>query len=105
MHLDHLQGVIVRNYANQGAVNGPVSGTSGVAGSIMELRAIPDPNAPPPNNPKGSKLLVGPPASLTLSAAGSRPRAAAGPYWIVATGGWVLGMLCSNCSRRGLVPM
>lgn len=69
-----LAGVLVRNYANRGAVNGPIEGTSG-PGSNIPLRFIGVPEADEP-----SKVTVG--FALPNS---NNPLAFGGPnYWVVA---------------------
>ena len=68
-----LNGVTVRNYANRGAVNGPVVGTSG-AGSGFPGRLV----ASVPNKNDPSKLSVGIAAPIS-----NRPLFG-GPYWVVA---------------------
>ncbi|KAJ9505227.1 hypothetical protein QJQ45_024298 [Haematococcus lacustris] len=76
-------GLTVFNYANRGAVNGPVDGTSQAQPNQTQLLAVPDPDASGPT--AASKLLVGPAFLKTLLAAGAW-KAAFGPYWVVAVG-------------------
>jgi len=71
-----LDGVLVRNYANRGEVNGPPTGTSGAGGPSAFpgrfIASVPDPEDP-------SKLNVG----FALSETATTPLFG-GPYWVVA---------------------
>eukprot|EP01026_Neomeris_dumetosa_P010183 TRINITY_DN1375_c0_g1_i5.p1 TRINITY_DN1375_c0_g1~~TRINITY_DN1375_c0_g1_i5.p1 ORF type:complete len:246 (-),score=36.43 TRINITY_DN1375_c0_g1_i5:183-920(-) len=71
---DLSQGVKVINYANEGKVNGPASGTSGAAGDNFPLIAI------VPKAEQASKLRVG------ISYLRFINQITFGDYWIVATG-------------------
>jgi len=80
---DLSKGFYVRNYANQGRVNGPPTGTTGAGGNSRSLLALPDTKASGPT--AASKLLVIP-AFLKNLLPFNTWRAAAGPYWVVAVG-------------------
>lgn len=67
-----LAGLRVLNYGNDGAVNGPVTGTSGGFGPSLTAK-VADPSQP-------SKLTVG----FTLP--GTTVQLMPGPYWVLATG-------------------
>lgn len=72
-----LGGVLVKNYANRGKVNGPPVGTSGAAGGSSIpgrfIGVVPDPSVP-------SKLSVG------FALGQSNTPVMGAPYWVVAVG-------------------
>ncbi|KAI7844839.1 hypothetical protein COHA_001493 [Chlorella ohadii] len=75
---DPLDGLLVNNYANEGAVNGPVVGTSEVADGPLTTATI-------PNKRRPSKLRV----AISLGGGESfRPiqLGRGGDYWVVAAG-------------------
>ncbi|KXZ54447.1 hypothetical protein GPECTOR_5g99 [Gonium pectorale] len=75
-------GVIVNNYANEGAVNGPSRGSSRFdRTNASRLVAVPQ---TPGAGAKDGKLLVGPEILQTVLPRGWRN--AYGPYWVVAVG-------------------